>query len=193
MDALEAIRERRSIRRFKADPVPQEALRTLLEAARWAPSWGNTQCWRMIVVQDLQLQGKLADTVAATAGRAALAIRSVPVVLAACAELGKSGFQRTGEHAGQPATDRGDWFMFDVALALGNLTLAAHALGLGTVHVGLFDHLRAEEVLGVPQGFTVVELMPVGYPDEKPDPRPRKSLEEFVYYNAFGQGFSGRL
>ena len=76
--------------------------------------------------------------------------------------------------------------MFDVALAMQNLTLAAHSLGLGTVHVGLFDAKRVADILEVPPGFCVVEMTPLGYPDEKPTARPRKGLSEIVFYNKYG-------
>jgi nitroreductase len=83
-------------------------------------------------------------------------------------------------------TDKGDWYMYDVALAMQNLTLAAHALGLGTVHIGAFDAIKVAEILGVPQGFAVVAMTPLGYPDESPEARTRKELAEIVFYDKFG-------
>ena len=77
--------------------------------------------------------------------------------------------------------------MFDVALALHNLSLAAHSLGLGTVHVGAFDSKKAAELLGVPEGVSVVELMPLGYPLEIPGAPPRKELKDFVYSEKYGR------
>jgi len=62
MEILEAIRTRRSIRKYKSDPVDEKTLATVLEAARQAPSWANTQCWRFIVVRDAEIKGKLSDT-----------------------------------------------------------------------------------------------------------------------------------
>ena len=62
MDVMEAIRTRRSIRRYKPDPVDEETLKTVLEAARLAPSWGNKQCWRFIVVRDNNVKAELADS-----------------------------------------------------------------------------------------------------------------------------------
>jgi nitroreductase len=77
--------------------------------------------------------------------------------------------------------------MFDVALAMQNLVLAAHSLGLGTVHVGRFDAKKAEAVLEVPEGFRVVEMTPLGYPDQEPPVRPRKELSEIVFYDKYGR------
>ena len=180
MDVLEAIKTRRSIRKYKPDPIDDALLTKVLDAAHLAPSWANTQCWRFVVVKDKDTKSKLADTLTPT-NSALDAIRSAPVVIVACAELGKAG-----AHGGPWETDKGDWFMFDVALAMDHLTLAAHSLGLATVHVGLFDAKKAEAVLGVPSGFRVVEMTPLGYPDQVRDPRPRKPLSEVVFYEKWG-------
>ena len=181
MEVMQAIKERRSIRKYKPDPVSDEAIDTVLDAARWAPSWANTQCWRFVVVRDPEVRAKLAGTLRArTPGkenRAAAAIRSAPVVIVACAELGRSGYYKGGEQA----TDKGDWFMFDVALAMQNLMLSAHAIGLGTVHVGLFEAKEVAKVLDVPANVAVVEMTPLGYPDEEPAAPGRKELAEIVF------------
>ncbi len=181
MEILEVIKTRRSIRRYQTTPVDEKTIEFVLEAARWAPSWANTQCWRFIVVQDGDIKNKLADTLTAT-NSAMDAIRNAPLVIVACAELGKSGYS-----GGVLATDKGDWFMFDVALAMQNLVLAAHSLGLATVHIGLFDAKKAAIILEVPPGYCVVEMTPLGYPDQVRDPRPRKELSEIVFYDKYGR------
>jgi len=76
--------------------------------------------------------------------------------------------------------------MFDVALAMQNLVLAAHSLGLGTVYVGRADAKEAAKILEVPEGYCFVALTPLGYPDQVRDPRPRKELAEIVFYDKFG-------
>lgn len=184
MEVLEAIKSRRSIRRYKTTPVDDQTMELVLEAARWAPSWANTQCWRLIVVRDAATKDKLVTTLTAT-NPALEAISNAPVVIVACAELEKSGYYHGG-----PVTDKGDWFMFDVALAMQNLVLAAHSLGLGTVHVGLFDAKKAADILSLPSGFCVVEMTPLGYPDHEPGPRPRKELSEIVFYDKYSAGTS---
>jgi nitroreductase len=188
MEVLEAIRTRRSIRKYQSTPVDDKTIGLVLEAARWAPSWANTQCWRFIVVWASKIKDKLADTLIAVSAdrpnRAAEAIRNAPVAIVASAELGKSGY--SVNEPTESVTDKGDWFMFDVALAMQNLALAAHSLGLGTVHVGAFDAKRVANILGVPKGFAVVSMTPLGYPDEEPKIRPRKELSEIVFYDKFG-------
>ena len=182
MEVMEAIKARRSVRRYKPTPVKEEDLEKALEAARWAPSWANTQCWRFIIVKGPETKAKLAETLN-PGNPATSAIRDAPVVIAACAELGKAGFYK-----GKAATEKGDWYMFDVAVAMQNLVLAAYSLGLGTVHVGWFDHKKAAQILGLPEGISLVELTPLGYPDEVPKAPRRKELSEFVFYEKYGQG-----
>ena len=183
MEVIEAIKTRRSIRHYKLDPLGEEQINAVLEAARWAPSWGNTQCWRFIVVKDEEKKAKLAETLTSwNPARARLSVKKAPVVIAACAELGQSGFEE-----GIPSTDKGDWYMFDVALAMQNLALAAHSFGLGTVHVGAFDAQEAAKILNVPQGVTVVEMMPLGYPEREGKAPSRKELSELVFHESYGQ------
>ncbi len=190
MDVMEAIKGRRSIRKYSEKPVSDEVLQTLLEAARLAPSWTNTQCWRFVIVRDKETKSKLADTLKGSKpGRpnpATEAVRVVPVLIAICAEQGISGFYKDEAGKSQPVTDKGDsWYMFDVALAAQNLTLVAHALGLGTVHTGLLDAIEAGKILGLPSNVVLVELVPLGWPDEQPAARPRKEISDFVFYEKY--------
>ncbi len=132
------------------------------------------------MVPDSNLKNKLADTLNDT-NSAIAAIKQAPLLIVACAELKQSGC-----YDGVPATDKGDWFMFDVALAMQNLVLAAHSRGLATVFVGRFNAKEAASILKVPPGFCVVSMTPLGYPDQERNPRPRKELSEIVFYNSFG-------
>lgn len=191
MEIIEAMKTRRSIRRYKPTPVDDKTVELVLEAARWAPSWGNSQCWRFIVIRDNNLKAQLANSLIKVESGDTLvdnpsikydAVGSAPVVIVACAELRKSGFE-----LGKPATDKGDcWYMYDVALAMQNLALAAHSLGLGTVTIGAMDAKKTASILGVPEGFCVVSMTPLGYPDQEPRPRPRKELPEIVFHEKFG-------
>jgi nitroreductase len=190
MEVLEAIKTRRSIRHYKPDPVSDEDLQTVLEAARWAPSWANTQCWRFIVVRDSQTKAALASTFSKIMREDTLhdnpATKSVlqaPLVIVACAQLHRSGCLTDGT----PATDKNEWFMYDVALAMQNLALAAHSLGLGTVHIGALDAKKANEILEVPEGYCVVSMTPLGYPEREGRVTPRKELFEIVAHDKWGK------
>ncbi len=191
MDVLDAVHTRRSIRRFKSQEIEPEKLRQLLEAIRWSPSWGNRQCWKFVLVRNNDLKAKLADClrspVAPRKNLSYLAITQAPLVVVACAQRGVSGFWKVGERTGAPATDKGEyWYMFDLGLAMETLALAAHALGLGTVHIGLFDAAAAARVINLPPDHAVVEMMPLGYPDEEPKAPARKELKDFVFQDNFG-------
>jgi len=105
------------------------------------------------------------------------------VVIAVCAEINKAGVRPDGT----PNTDKGaTWYMFDAGLATQNMSLAAHALGLGSVIIGMFDAKKAGEILKVPPGFAVVVLLPVGIPAAPGRPTTRKELSEFVYKDSYG-------
>ena len=190
MDIFEAINTRRSIRKYKSDPVSEEDLQKVLEAAHWAPSWANTQCWRFIVVRDPGTKSAVAQSLTKVkAGDDLLdnaavgAINQAPVLVVICAERGISGCHPDGS----PATDKGDWLLFDVALCMENLTLAARGLGLGTVIVGAFDALKVAEILEVPEGYCVVTMTPLGYPDQTGQVPPRKALADIVFNDKFNR------
>ena len=179
MDLMDAIRGRRSIRKYKPDPVPEEVLQKVMEAVRWSPSWANTQCWEVVVVKDPNMKSQLANTLIGT-NPARSSMTEAPLVVVLCGKKGVSGFKK-----GQAATDRGDWLMFDTGLAMQTLCLAAHGLGLGTVVVGMFDHKKAEEILGVPQNVEVVAMTPLGYPGAEGSAPKRKDFSEFVFSDRY--------
>jgi nitroreductase len=158
---METIRGRRSIRRYRPDPVPREKLDTILEAANLAPSWKNQQCWRFIVVTNEEK-------------RRAITKRSwtadAPVVIVGCARPGLSG-GNAGQH----------YYMLDMGIAMEHIVLAAIEQGLGTCWIGgQFDEPAVKEALGVPDDVRVVALLPVGYPAEAPEAKDRKPIDEIV-------------
>jgi len=192
MELFDAIKTRRSIRRYKSDPVDDNKIEKILEAGRWAPSWSNTQCWRFVVVRDPNMKARLADTLMKISlpdkevpNPGAIAFSVAPVVIVVCGEIGKAGSKHGS--SGEYVTDKGDWFMFDTALAVQNMVLAAHALGLGTVIVGAFDAVQAEKVLGVPKGYRVVVMFPVGVPEQAGKVPPRKELSEIAFKDRWGK------
>lgn len=180
MELYEAIRGRRSVRRYKADPVPADVLERLLEAAQWAPSWAHTQCVEVVVCDDPAVRAAL-QACLGEKNPAWTAMAQAPLAVVFCARKGRAGFKQ-----GQPATPRGDWSMFDVALAMQNFMLAAHAEGLATVCVGLFDAAKAAQALGLPPEVEVMALTPLGYADQTPNLPARKSASEFRKNNAYG-------
>lgn len=174
MELYEAIHGRRSVRKYKPDPVPPEVLGRLLDAAQWAPSWAHTQCCEVVLVTDPQRKAALQASLPGT-NPAFKAMVDAPLAVAFCARPGRAGFYR-----GTAATPRGDWMMFDAGLAMQNFMLAAHAEGLATVCVGLFDPASAARALGAPEGVEVIALTPLGYPDAEVKVPPRKPRDEFA-------------
>ncbi|MEW6443033.1 MAG: nitroreductase family protein [bacterium] len=182
MDVLQAIRDRRSVRRFTDQPVAREQLQAILEAARWAPSWVNLQPCRIIIVEDPKKKEALKGTLLPS-NPAAKGFDQAPVLIVLAAERGKSGL-----YGNTAATDKGDWYMFDAGLAAQNMALAAHALGFGTVHVGAMNHKEAARILEVPEGFEVIEILPLGVPAHPAKAPPRKELSELVTFESFSGG-----
>lgn len=180
MDVMEAIKGRRSVRKYKSDPVSDETLKTVLEAVKWAPSWANTQCWEIIVVKDQKLKEEL-STALREGNPATASMTEAPILLVLCGKKGVSGCR-----GGQPVTGKGDWWMFDIGLAMQNLCLAAYAMGLGTVIIGAFNHKKVEEILGLPQNVEVLAMTPLGYPAGTGAAPKRKEVSEFVFYEKYG-------
>lgn len=169
MNVATAIRERRSIRIYRPDPVEEEKLALVLEAARLAPSARNRQEWKFIVVRDPLTRERLAE---ATLHGKFLA--QAPVAIVACATEGEY-VMSCGQIAGT----------VDTSIALTQMILQAQALGLGTCWLGGYDEAAIKAILHVPPEARVVAITPLGYPDETPEPRPRKALEEIVSYERY--------
>ena len=170
MDVYDAIRTRKSVRAYLDKPVEPEKLERVLEAARLAPSANNIQEWRFVVVTDAEKRRRLAE---AASGQRFVA--EAPVVIAACAQAdGK--IMRCGQAC----------YPIDVAIAIDHLTLAAVAEGLGTCWIGSFDPETVRQILGIPKEIVVVELLPLGYPE---DPRvvnkSRLPMETIVHYDSW--------
>jgi nitroreductase len=167
MEFMDVISKRRSVRKYKSDPVSKEDVEYIVEAARLAPSWANSQCFKFVVVTDPEVKEELSK-----AGNSWIA--NAPAVIAACADPDKPG-------------TKGDqkYYMLDVGIAMEHLILAAADKGLGTCWIGAFDEDVAKNVLEVPENIRVVALTPLGHPDESPNPRPRRPLEEVMYFNKY--------
>jgi nitroreductase len=177
---MEIVKGRRSIRKYEDKAVPPEALNAVLEAVRFAPSWANTQCWEVVVVTQASVKERLQATLPPKGNPAAGAIVQAPVVLALCGKLKSSGFYKD-----LVTTKFGDWFMFDLGIACQNICLTAHALGLGTVVVGLFDHDKARAVLNLPEGCELVVLIPLGVPAKVSAAPNRREIAEFTHRETF--------
>ena len=162
MEFMEVISKRRSIRKYKSDPIPDAEIDYVLESARLAPSWANSQCWKFIVVKDKNVREELAK-----AGNNWIA--HAPVIIAACADPSKPGVKNDQQY-----------YMLDIGISMEHIILAAADKGLGTCWIGAFDEATAKKALGVPDGIRIVALTPLGYPAEAPGPRPRKAMMDIM-------------
>jgi len=163
-DVLKAIRNRRTIRRFKSNPIDEEMLQMILEAGRWAPSFSNLQPWKFIVIRDPGLKTSLDKE--ARQSVLHLGINQAPVVILVCVDRRIDPIHAI--EAGAAATQ--------------NMTLAAHSLGLGAGWIGIWGteaETSIQKLLKLPETVRVVSLLPVGVPDESPDGH-RKPLQELT-------------
>jgi nitroreductase len=160
---IELILERRSIRRYKDEAIPEEVLRRILEAGRRSPSAANRQPWHFVVVSDEELKKRLAT------GRYNRFIRDAAVVIVGVAL------------PYDPVSRR--WAVVDVTIAMQSMVLAAWVQGVGSCWVGDFGEGEVKRLLGIPEEARVVALLTLGIPDEAPPLRPKKRLEEIVHQN----------
>jgi nitroreductase len=165
LEFMEVIKRRRSIRKYKQDPVPDEIITQILEAARLAPSGSNRQPWHFIVVKDPETKKKL--------GLHSWAAEA-PVVLVGCID-----------------PTEGRWYVIDGSIAFEHIVLAATNFGLGTCWMGRFlENLgetdeRIKRVLDIPEHMRVLAVTPLGFPAKEPEQRKIKTLHEIVHYEKF--------
>ncbi len=172
------LKSRRSIRRYRPDPVPDEMIEQLLEAGRWAPSASNRQPWAFIVIQDAEMRRQVAAHAAYYFVRWAHA-EDAPLIIALCGNASNRIYRQ--------------FLHEDIGLAGSQIMLQAHALGLGTCWLGGIDRAALAAILRLPEGWEVVGLLTVGFPAEQPEPPPRKPLAEIAHYDVFGNQKGGRV
>jgi nitroreductase len=184
MDLDEAIKNRRSIRNFTQYYVTDEEIHDVLEAARYAPSWANTQIWEFVVIRDRELINQVTNTYSETNPARDCSSKSSAIIVV-CGKTRVSGCRN-----GKERTKFHEWFMFDAGLAVQNLCLKAHDIGLGTVIVGSMDHDRCKEILLLPDDLEVVAAIPMGKPAEDKKKVPaRKEMKTFVFLDKYGEHY----
>ena len=169
MEFKDIIQKRRSIRKFTDEPVSDEKLGRILEAARMAPSASNRQAWKFIVVQSPNKRRALALAASNQAF-----IGQAPIIIIAVALMPERIMT-----CGVPA------YAVDLAIAVEHIVLAAVDEGLGTCWIGAFSQETARKILDIPDKYKVVTVMPMGHPGRETDARPRKPIDEIVCYEQF--------
>ena len=205
LSAWEAIKVRRSIRKFTSDDISEEMINQMLEAARLAPSAGNVQPWRFLIIRDPEIKQKLRQICLDQRF-----IEEVPVVIICFGDLTRYSPEATKRRR-QEFMDSGvletlsgrladpefrarmesmptpprEQLIAPVAantyIAIEHLVIMAAALGLGTCWVGGFDRAAINHLFGLDNDLLPIAVIPVGYPDGKlPPPRPRLRIEEIL-------------
>ena len=171
MDVFETIRTRRSIRKYKLDSIPIGKLRIVLEAARLAPSAGNRQPWRFVIVQNADRK----KTLAKIANNQMFLADAAAIIVA----------------AGDPEISK-RWYNKDVMIAVEHMVLAAAALGYGTCWIGALDEEEVKRLLKIPKEMSVIALLAIGIPDETPPSRSRKKNSEIFFEEEYGKPMDTR-
>ena len=177
MNVTECIKTRRSIRKFKPDPVDHSIIDSIVSSASYSPSWKNTQITRYIAVEDRSVLSEIADKY--TPDYNSKIIRQAPVLMAVTFVKGRCGFERDGSFTTKKE-DR--WQMFDAGVSCQTFCLAAWDKGLGTVIMGVFDEDGISELLGIPEDQELGALIALGYPDIEPEAPKRKTVEQLLQY-----------
>lgn len=179
MELTEGIKGRRSIRKFTDEAISHETLEKIVDTARFAPTWKNTQTPRYVVVEDKAVLGKIAEEAVLgfehnkdiILGAAAL------VVITSIAK--RSGYERDGSFS----TSKGnEWQMFDAGAAAEAFCLSAYNEGVGSVILGIFDDAKVAEIIGLGEDRVVSCLIPIGIPAESPNPVPRKDIADYITF-----------
>lgn len=209
MEVSEAIQKRVNIRRWKPATVEREKIEKVLEAGRRAPSWGNVQPWRFIVVQN---KAKIEELAKAAGGQPQVA--SAPVVVVCCGvpevfsrKMHRESLKQLIEFGVMDWPDevldnlvlesdlfapyrQGNQVMTikaaeQVMIAVAYMTLEATSQGLGCCWVGAISPKDAHRIMNLPDGVFVHDFFLLGYPDENPKPRPRKQMDQIAFWETY--------
>ena len=170
MDVMTAIKGRRSVRSFTNQPVDKEMLLKLLEAAVWAPSAGNSQTWRFVIVTEEAMMKKIKMVSPGLLG-------NPPAVIVIAQDMALSK-HKSGQMGPETLTK------MDSAMAAQNIMLAAHTMGLGTCAIGSFHPGALAKLLGMPEQIVPHLMVTVGHPAVKPPP-PKRLLKEVYWFEAY--------
>jgi len=164
MDVIDAINNRKSIRKYKNKEIDDAKLNRILKSAQIAPSAANRQEWKFIVVKNKDTRDKLVD-----AAHGQKFVEQAPVTIVACSTESER-VMPCGQYA----------YTVDLSIAVSFMILEATELGLGTCWLGAFDEEKVKQILNIPDEIRVPAMFTLGYADESPSPRPRKPLEDII-------------
>lgn len=177
MEALECIKTRRSVRKFKEELVSHDTLNEIIEAASMSPSWKNTQITRYNIVEDTDIKNNIAQNGTLGFAHNCEIITGAPQLVVVSMIGNRCGYEKDGSFT----TSKEDrWEMFDAGIASQTFCLAAHDLGVGSVILGIFDESEVAKAVSLPEGEKVAALIAIGYPDQECTAPKRKTTEELL-------------
>ena len=179
MQTLDAIKTRRTIRKFTEDPVSHEVIEKIVEASAYAPSWKNTQTARYIIIEETALKDRIAREAVMGFEWNTGIILGAPVLVVLASVPGKSGYEKDGAYS---TSKKDKWEMFDAGIAAQTFQLAAHEYGIGSVVMGIFDEVKVKELLGLDDTLNVSALIAIGHPAIQPTAPARKPVQELILY-----------
>lgn len=178
MELNDVIKNRRSIRKYKLEPVKKEDVIQMVEAAILAPSWKNSQTARYHIALTSEVVSRLKSEGLAPFN--ASNTESAPVLVVSTFKKDRSGFDRDGT----PSNEIGNgWGFYDCGLANENLLLKAHELGYGTLVMGIRDAQKIREILNIPEDEIIVSVIGIGVADINPEMPKRKNVEDVVVWS----------
>ena len=180
MDAIEMIKERRSVRKFKSEKVDRKTMKEIVSVSRWAPSWANYQIARYTFVDDEETIKKLATDGVKGFVYNINTLKNANGVAVLSFVKGKSG--KLDDYGDLEASNTHVWEAFDAGIACQTFCLAAHAMGVGTCIMGVIDEDSISEIIGLPEEETVAALIVYGYEDGHPPATPRKEVEDIMRF-----------
>ena len=181
MDTVSCIKIRRSIRKYKEEAIPRSLIEEVVETARFAPSWKNTQTVRYVCVENQDLKQKIANECVMEFTHNADIIRQAPALMVLTYVSGRSGYERDGSYS----TSRGEaWECFDAGVAAEAFCLAAWEKGLGTCIMGIYEEEKVAKILELPEEQRVGALIPIGYPAEEPKAPSRKDVDTLLMFKS---------
>ena len=201
---LELVKTRRSIRRLKADPIPDEYVEKILETVRWAPSGANTQPWELVVLRDLEIKNKFLDVVSARIDVESL--RNAPVLIVVCGDTRTRVLYPSGRNLSlipkiMLGEDHAELKENVLTSSLSNaflyILLAATSLGLGTRYITSTANpdvqIEIKQLLKIPPYLVIYDTVALGYPESEPRPKTLRPLEDIVHYERFDESKAVKL
>lgn len=163
MSCIERLIKRRSIRKYKDEPIPEDIMKNIMEVGRQSPSAVNRQPWHFIVVTDKDILSKIGR------GLFNRMIKNSAFTLIGCYKPGNS---LTNKYAS-----------IDTTIAMQSMVLAAHLQGVGSCWIGDYNELNVKKLLNIPENLKILSVISFGYPDEEPKPKRKKKSIEIFHYN----------